>query len=281
MARKPLLSYNIPFWSLDVRGLVTAPKRTSKGYVMESDHAHPHYEIVFNFSPVPARHSVHGKYHETSGRYILWRAPYVLHSMRTLSDADYIRSQICFPPFVMNECAAFGDIGRLRHIRACTIPVTEDQIKYLDQMIQHMRQMWDSDAPESLRYGVLAALLYEIGQLIPKDVQTAPDSEMYVQEVIYYIAEHIAEELSIDSLSQQFFVSKTKLIQDFRNVTGQSIHEYVTAIRLYHARSLLANKEIPLSAIANQCGFSGSSAFIRIFHRETGITPGEWRQTRE
>ena len=143
MAREPLLSYNIPFWSLDVRGLVTAPKRTSKGYVMESDHAHPHYEIVFNFSPVPVRHSVHGKYHETSGRYILWRAPYVLHSMRTLSDADYIRSQICFPPFVMNECAAFGDIGRLRQIRACTIPVTEDQLEYLDQMIQHMRKMWE------------------------------------------------------------------------------------------------------------------------------------------
>ena len=277
MARKPLLSYNIPFWSLDVRGLVTAPKRTSKGYVMSADHAHPHYEIVFNFSPVPVRHSVHGEYHETDGRYILWRAPYVLHSTRTLSNADYIRSQICFPPFVMNECAAFGDIGRLRHIRACTIPVTKQQIDYLDQMIQHMRHLWDSGVAEKIRYGVLAALLYEIGQLVPPDVPDAPEVEGYIQEVMYYIAEHIEEDLALDALARKFFVGKTKLAQDFQSVTAQSVHEYVTAIRLYFARSLLSDEDLPLSVIASRCGFSGASALIRVFRRETGMTPGEWR----
>jgi len=281
MAREPLLSYNIPFWSLDVRGLVTAPRRTSKGYVMTADHAHPHYEIVFNFSPVPVRHSVRGEFHETNGRYILWRAPYVLHSMRTLSDADYIRSQICFPPFVMSECAGFGDIGRLRHIRACTIPVTEEQLAFLDQMIQHMRHLWNCGAPETMRYGVLTALLYEIGQLVPEDVPAESAAEAYIQEVMYHIAEHPEDDLSMDALAKRFFVGKTKLAQDFHAVTGQSVHECVTAIRLYHARSLLADGEIPMSVIAARCGFSGAAAFIRVFRRETGMTPGEWRRTQE
>lgn len=281
MAREPLLSYNIPFWSLDVRGLVTAPKRISKGYTMDADHAHPHYEMVFNFSPIPVRHSVHGEYHETNGRYILWRAPYVLHSMRTLSDADYIRSQICFPPFVMKECTGVGDIGRLRHIRACTIPVTEAQLNFFDSMIQHMRYLWENGVPEKIRYGVLAALLYEIGQLVPQDIPAAPDVEEYIQEVMYYIAEHLEEDLTMDTLSRKFFVGKTKLAQDFQAVTSQSVHEYVTLIRLYYARSLLEEEDTPLSVIAFRCGFSGAAAFIRIFRSKTGMTPGEWRRRRE
>ena len=277
MGRELLIKKPIPFWRLEVEGLVVGPVMTDGRYIMPGDHAHQHYEVVFNYSSIPVRHSVCGQFHETNGTYILWRAPYVLHSVRTLTDEPYIRQQISFPPFVMNECCQICDIGRLRTLRACTIPVTEQQLSVLRELIRHLRYLWEQKVSEKARYGLMAALLYEISELLPADLPAEEPMDSYIQEMMIYIVEHAEADLSLEALASRFFVSKSKLAADFQKITQQTLHDYVCAIRLYRAKILLA-KDLPLSVIADQCGFSRDSSFIRMFQRETGMTPGEYRQ---
>ena len=276
MKRQLLLKDHVPFWRVEVEGLVVWPIGSDVGYAMSGDHAHQHYEIMFNYAPIPIRHSVGGNIHETSGQCILWRAPYVLHSLRTLSDAPYVRQQISFPPFVLAECCQFGDLSRLRTLRSCIIPADEEQMARLAELLRHMQYLWDRNADEKMRYGLLASLLFEIQTMLPDDVRAGSPVDSYVQEIMIHIVEHAEEDLTLESLSRLFYVSKTKLEDDFQAVTQQTVHEYVSAIRMYRAKILLG-QDLPLSVIAGQCGYSRDSAFIRMFRRETGMTPGEYR----
>ena len=58
-------------------------------------------------------------------------------------------------------------------------------------------------------------------------------------------------------------------------MTGQSVHDYTTAIRMWRAKSMIT-EGMPLSIVADACGFSRDSALITMFRREAGMTPTEW-----
>ena len=277
MDKNSSVQLSVPFWSMDVPGVFFDKMKNECGFAMRADHAHQHFEFTFNFSRIPVSHSVSGQTVQTDTPYILYRAPYVLHSLRTLSDEPYRRCQVYFHPGILKKYELICDLGRLRGIRACTIPTDEAQMEYLERLLSHMRDLWKSGAPEKICVGLLAALLHEINAMVPEDRFGVVPAEGYLQEMMYYIVEHTEADLSMEALSRRFFVGKTKLSEDFHAVTGQKIHEYVTSIRLYRARTMLAG-DYPMDVIAAQCGFSCVSSMIRVFHREVGMTPGEWRK---
>lgn len=143
-------------------------------------------------------------------------------------------------------------------------------------MLAERCHMHPTPMPDSVCAGLLATLLGMVSELVsdnPLDHSLAPS---YIQEVMHYIVEHIDEDLSGEKLAARFFVSRTKLHTDFSETTHITLHEYITGIRVARAQLLLA-EDIPLSHIAEQCGFSQDSAFIYMFRRETGMTPGEYR----
>ena len=92
---------NVDFWGTDIFSLlVTENTYTSRRLAMQP-HVHLYYELVFNFSPIPLRHTVVSREYDTSTRCILFRAPYLMHSTVTLSDEKYTRCNIGFHPSVL------------------------------------------------------------------------------------------------------------------------------------------------------------------------------------
>jgi len=269
---------NVPFWAFDIQSVYFPGPQTAHHFVMKFEHAHQFYEMNISYSHIPVRHTVSGKYTDTTTPFFSFRAPLVLHSVRTLTDAPYTRSIVYFHPRILKKYENVCSLGRLSHVRACTIPLDEKQLERLDRLIIPMSKFWAKDAPENICVSLLAALLYEICDVIPRDLPTEADARPYMQEMMLYIVEHIDEPMTADTLARQFFISKTKLAKDFQTVTGQSVHEYVTAIRLWRAKSMIM-EDIPLSVVADACGFSRDSALITMFRREVGMTPGEWRKT--
>ncbi len=75
----------------------------------------------------------------------------------------------------------------------------------------------------------------------------------------------------------QFFISPSKLTADFRAATSISLHEYISAIRVTRAKMWLS-ENYPIEIIAQRCGFTHESSFIRMFKSVTGMTPGEYRR---
>ena len=64
----------------------------------------------------------------------------------------------------------------------------------------------------------------------------------------------------------------------FKDRVGQPMFEYLTALRMQHARDLLRGTELRLYDIANQVGYESDLAFAKAFKRLLGITPTMYRK---
>ncbi|MBQ8529176.1 MAG: helix-turn-helix transcriptional regulator [Clostridia bacterium] len=93
-----------------------------------------------------------------------------------------------------------------------------------------------------------------------------------IAEVIRYLNGNLTADISLDSLSRRFFVSKYYLCRAFKRRSGISIHGYVTAKRIAYAKQLIAKGETATS-VAYKVGYGDYSAFYRAYLKETGTSP--------
>ena len=107
----------------------------------------------------------------------------------------------------------------------------------------------------------------------------APDSyrvDPKMEEVLKYITRHLEEELSVDALAKQFYLSRYYLMHRFKAVTGYTIHQYVSQKRLLRAGELI-RQGVPVMKAAEQAGFSDYSTFLRAFQNTFHMSPREFR----
>ena len=96
-----------------------------------------------------------------------------------------------------------------------------------------------------------------------------------VKVISNYLDAHLAEPISLDELSQTVFLSKYYLERVFRRETGVSIYQMLLQKRMIHARNLM-QEGVPLTSVAQRCGFSEYSGFYRAFRNEYGISPRKY-----
>lgn len=83
---------------------------------------------------------------------------------------------------------------------------------------------------------------------------------------------------TIADIAKACQVSRTYLMQAFRETTGTTPHQWLLKQRVAQARQLLRDTGLPLAGIATACGFADQSHFGRVFARAEGMTPGRWRR---
>lgn len=97
-----------------------------------------------------------------------------------------------------------------------------------------------------------------------------------MEEVLKYITSHLGEELSVDLLAKRFFISRYYLMHRFKDVTGYTVHQYISQKRLLRAGELI-RQGIPVMKAAEQAGFSDYSTFLRAFQKTFHMSPKEFR----
>lgn len=96
--------------------------------------------------------------------------------------------------------------------------------------------------------------------------------------IMYYIYTHIDTDIDIDELSRDLAVSRFHMQRIFKEAFGKNIYESIKSIRLQKASNLLlTNKYSTISNVANICGYSSQSSFIKAFKERFEMTPKAWR----
>ena len=95
-----------------------------------------------------------------------------------------------------------------------------------------------------------------------------------VIDVIAYIRDHLSEELSVDALARQCYVSKYHLMRQFKEATGYSIHSYINEKRIQAARQMIL-AGMPASKACYECGFRDYATFARRFKAIVGRAPSK------
>ncbi len=250
----------------------------SNQYMMDYEHAHMHYELLYVTTPSPLRHTYGGQITETDTPCIILHPPYALHSTYTRSEQPYFRYKLDFHPCMLTKFGGICSLGRLADQGNCIFPVGEEEILSIDPLLHRMVQLtMMQQAPLRQMAALLSVILSETEALAPPDLPPPAQAPTYIQDVLQYVVENIGEPLSTEILAHRFFVSPSKLSRDFRALTSMSLHEYLTATRIAHAK-LWLSEGLSIAHIAQQCGFSQEAAFIRMFRQRCGITPGEYRK---
>jgi AraC-like DNA-binding protein len=99
-----------------------------------------------------------------------------------------------------------------------------------------------------------------------------------VNQVYQWVFAHFAEPLDHDVIARRVGMSQSALCHYLKRVTGRTLTDLISEIRIGHARRLLIETEQTVAEIAYASGFASLSNFNRHFHDLTGVSPRRFRQ---
>ncbi len=98
-----------------------------------------------------------------------------------------------------------------------------------------------------------------------------------VAKAMRFLKAHALEPISVEDVLHANPMARRTLERKFRQTFGVPIVEQIRQIRINQARSLLANSDLPVTEVAEKCGFSSYNYLNRIFKEFTGLSPSQYR----
>lgn len=99
-----------------------------------------------------------------------------------------------------------------------------------------------------------------------------------VYAVSDYISVHFQEQITLERLAKEFYVSKSYLSRSFKEVVGFGFREYVNILRIQLAQEMLGNSDLSISEISEAVGFESVSYFGQVFQKHLAISPSQYRK---
>ncbi len=100
-----------------------------------------------------------------------------------------------------------------------------------------------------------------------------------INRALDYIEQNLDRPLTLRDIAEVANFSPYHFHRLFSALVGEPLNRFIGRVRLERAATqLLANPEKPVTDIALDCGFSGSSAFARAFREEYGVSASQWRR---
>jgi LacI family transcriptional regulator len=108
------------------------------------------------------------------------------------------------------------------------------------------------------------------------DVSTLRDRDVWL--ALQYIREHGTEGLKVSHLSKALQISRRKLEQQFKRVTGNTLHHAIVSVRVEQAKQLLLETDWTLDRVASRAGLATRQTLHNVFLRREQMTPAVYRQ---
>jgi len=245
--------------------------------------------------PVPEDFSMHAHewmeiYYFLSGRgsYLVEGVPYPLqphdimilraaetHTLTISPDEPYERIAIHFSPALLAPfdpeerlLRPFLDrpLGQLNHYPASADPSGRLRAAFSN---------FTFDTVPDIRLNLLARLLLLLTTLDGMYQQSLPihvPAQGLQSQLVAYVNRHLFEDVSVQSVADRFYRSRSQISRIFQQATGSPLWEYVTIKRLLAARAMIQRGE-PAGEACMACGFSDYSSFYRAYRAQFNHSP--------
>jgi AraC family transcriptional regulator len=191
----------------------------------------------------------------------------------------------CEPSDMVKMCVAIDDHPIAPHSRSLPLfaePRARWDIRDV-RVAAVLRRMADEVLAPGFAHDVLLELLF--GQLLielsrindPTDRSDQRRTKVRLRDVLAHIEAGLDQPIEVSALASRFGTTPRTLLRLFREETGSSVSEYVSAARIRRAQHELASGTA-IKVVAFRCGFKSSSAFSTAFRRATGTTPADFQR---
>ncbi|MFV0503148.1 MAG: AraC family transcriptional regulator [Lachnospirales bacterium] len=245
-------------------------------------HTHDFYEIHITLSG-QGTFFLDGSYQTIDAGTILLIHPSDLHRICAQNTNYFERVFIYITPKYLQRRSS-----NISNLEKCFEPVGNSKSKILKIEI---KEIYDylrlfAEQKETKTYGddlifeqnLINFLIYINKKVLNDDfkiLENKVNGSTLIDNVINYINSHLSEDLSLETVAKEFFISKYHLSHKFKDVTDMTYNTYLFKKRLAYSKRLLRRKK-NASEVFQECGFSSYSYFLKSFKKEFGITPKEF-----
>lgn len=159
------------------------------------------------------------------------------------------------------------------------IRLSNEQLDYVSMLSELVCNEFDLKNPgykESILSYFLSLLTYLSRNFL--NITSFSTKFYEIIDTTAYIHDHLTEKITVAELSSLVCLSPRQYSRLFHNLYGTAPMEYVYNCRLSLACRIIRNSNRSITDISNSCGFSDKVSFSRLFKKNFGMTPGEYRR---
>lgn len=258
-------------------------EQNSQNLTMKSIHNHSHYEILYIPEGERILVAEKSKY-KLDKNCIALVPPYTLH--RTLKSSEYTRDYykkylINFTKDFVAKISMAMDIDIFAAFQQNIILIQFDNEREVDFAKSTMLQMLEYNNTgnlydEQMFRILLCGLLTFLAKKVTKEA--VYNETVITDKIVEYMENNFEDDITLESLAKQFFISKYEISRMFSKNVGISFVEYLTRIRIENSKKLLQDTSLSVTRVSELTGFHSSSNFARVFKKITGISPKDYRK---
>lgn len=176
----------------------------------------------------------------------------------------------------LQSCFALAKERKLNLIRTGKLDISDikTNLKELEEAIES-----DAFGSEILKNALFIEFMVRINRLfLSMDMDKGLDDIKFdarVEAILEFINANLDSDLSVDYLSNKFYLNKYYLMHLFKNETGYTLYNYIQKKRAIQAADYI-KKGIQAGEVCSLCGFADYSTFVRTFKKEFNLSPKQY-----
>ena len=240
-------------------------------------HVHDQYELLY-FVSGNGTFTVEGSTYTLVKDCLLLMRPAEFHKISVSAKEPYERMVVHFKKEAIESIDKNGLLTKIfdeRQVGCGNFYLLGEFGNFnIKQLFEAMKSNGNDEEKHLAIVANLVALLYKLSTLSATDKlkQSGRRKNEVFSELVYFINRHLSDNLSLEILSEHFFLSKSQLNRIFKDAAGTSIWEYIVIKRLMGARNLI-HSGVPIIKASQQFGFTDYSAFYRAYKGHFNISP--------
>ncbi len=252
---------------------------------MEFQHFHQFYEFCI-FLDQSANHLIEGDIYDLQFLDIVAIKPSMLHKTQYPHGGPKKRLIINFS-FPMDIAGLNHDMRTLFTIFDNPVPIYRFTGTCKEQIISTLNDIFritksgNTGINTFLIHNKFLEFLAKIYLFQGENTYVVHSSQDSLTNKVYsitsYIHEHYKDDLSLELLAKNFYISSYYLSHQFKKITGFTLNNYIQMTRVRNAQQLLLTTDMNVTHIAEACGFASFSQFNRTFHKYCSSSPSKYR----
>ena len=253
---------------------------------MKAMHYHNGYELYYLFSGERYYFIKDHTYRVLPGSFVLIDKNEI-HRTGAVGNAGYDRTVINFDEGCFDLLSDKAECERLLEPfkqGGGVLTLTGENQALAQMLLVEMEREWKEKGGERTLFlttalvQLLLLIIRENADLQAARVDVTITPHPTVSKVIAYINTHYAEEITLETLSNMFYISPCYLSRTFKKVSGLPFPRYLNNVRIKEAKRLLRKTKMPVGAVGEAVGYVSNAHFGRAFKSLTGRSPQEYRR---